>query len=89
LAVQCSSGSAIALGSTDADGAFTVPGVPAGRLRVTTLIRQRCRRGGEPSLAPDAIGTVNIVISGGLAIVKGVVSMQPATEFRARASAVA
>ena len=56
---------------------------------MTTLIRQRCRRGGEPSLAPDAIGTVNIVISGGLAIVKGVVSMQPATEFRARASAVA
>ncbi len=65
---------AIALGSTDADGAFTVPGVPAGRLRVTTF-DQAALQEGEASLqlAPDAVGTVNIVISGGLAIVKGVV----------------
>ena len=65
---------AIALGTTDADGAFSVPGVPAGRLRAYTF-DQAALQEGEVSfqLAADTVGTANIVISGGLAVVVGIV----------------
>ena len=65
---------AVALATTDADGAFAIPGVPAGRLRVSTF-DQATLQEGEASLilAADSTGNVNIVISGGLGTVKGVV----------------
>jgi len=65
---------AIALGSTNADGAFSIAGVPAGRLRVTSF-DQATLQEGEASLqlAPDTTAAVNVVISGGLGAVRGVV----------------
>ena len=65
---------AVALATTDADGAFSIAGVPAGTLRVTSF-DQATLEEGEASLqlVADGVANVNIVISGGLATVKGVV----------------
>ena len=77
---------AVALAATDADGAFVVPGVPAGRLRVTTF-DQATLQEGEASLqlVADGVGNVNIVISGGLGSVKGVGARRVRRRRRRRA----
>ncbi|MEQ1868664.1 MAG: Ig-like domain-containing protein [Vicinamibacterales bacterium] len=64
----------VAIVTTDADGAFTAPGVPSGRLRVTSF-DQTTLQEGEASLelAADGVSTVNIVIFGGVGTVKGIV----------------
>jgi hypothetical protein len=65
---------AVALATTDADGAFSVPSVPAGQLRVSSFDQATLQEGDATLvLAADAVSNVNIVISGGLATVKGVV----------------
>ncbi|MEN3336344.1 MAG: large repetitive protein, partial [Acidobacteriota bacterium] len=64
----------VALATTDADGAFFIPSVPAGRLIVTTFDQAALQEGeAGVQVAPNGVGTVNIVISGGLGSVAGVV----------------
>jgi hypothetical protein len=64
----------VAIGKTDADGAFAFAGVPAGQLRVQSF-DPATRQEGEAAqtLAADGHATLTVVITGGLGSVKGVV----------------
>ena len=65
----------MALATTDADGAFSVAGVPPGSLRVSSFDQATLQEGrGQPAAGGrQRSPTSNIVISGGLGNVKGVV----------------
>ena len=64
----------VAIGATDADGAFAFAGVPAGQLRVQSFDQATLQEGeAGQTLAADGHARVTVVISGGLGAVKGVV----------------
>jgi len=76
--VPCTSGGtdecAVAMGTADADGAFTFAGVPAGSLHVQSFDQTTLQQGDATThLDPDGTASLTVILQGGLGKVTGVV----------------